>query len=123
MMAERNPETNTVRLLEMASQHWQVGRWAEAEQLCREVLRMDAQHVEALKLLGTIAGSRGELERAIHYFQQALTLLESAETHCNLGLLLRKGGQIAAAAAHYQQAIAIDANFAAAHYSLGKIFH
>ena len=69
MPAERNPETNTVRLLEIASQHASAQCWAEAEQLCRQVLRMDAQQVEALKLLGAIAGSRGELERAIEIAQ------------------------------------------------------
>ena len=45
--------------LEMAVQHHRAGRLPQAEQICRQVLRVDARNVEAMHLLGVLAHQVG----------------------------------------------------------------
>ena len=46
---------------------------------------------------------------------------DHAETHNDLGVLLRKQGQLDQAAAHYQQALALRPDLAEAHNNLGNV--
>jgi tetratricopeptide (TPR) repeat protein len=45
-----------------------------------------------------------------------------AEAHNNLGVALKKQGQIPEAAEHYYKALRLDPNYAAPHYNLGLAF-
>jgi predicted O-linked N-acetylglucosamine transferase (SPINDLY family) len=49
------------------------GRWAEAEQLCRRVLKSHANHFQALSLLGVITAQTRRTPEAADFFRRALS--------------------------------------------------
>ncbi len=59
---------------DMAVQHHQGGRVPQAEQLYRQILQVDPQHVGALHLLGLLCHQVGRSELAIEYIGQALRI-------------------------------------------------
>ena len=91
---------------DMAVQHHQAGRVPQAEQLYRQILQVDPQHVGALHLLGLLAHQVGRGDLAIEYISQALRLKpEFAEAHSDLGMAFAKQGKLTEAVASYQQAL------------------
>jgi tetratricopeptide (TPR) repeat protein len=50
------------------------GQWADAVELCTEALRADAHNPAAHSLLGDIYENQGRLDKAIHWYQQALEM-------------------------------------------------
>ncbi len=50
----------------------QRGQLAQAALLYKDILRFEPDHLEALNLLGMIAGQRGELEQALSWIDRAL---------------------------------------------------
>jgi hypothetical protein len=92
------------------------GRLAEAERICREVLRQQPNHVGALHLLGLIAFDTGHMERAVDLFGRAIALKpDFAEAYSDRGMALRKLKRFEDALASYDRAIALKPDFAMAH--------
>jgi predicted O-linked N-acetylglucosamine transferase (SPINDLY family) len=60
--------------LRLAFRHFQAGRLAVAEDLCRRVLESDARLAEAHHLLGAVLHQQGNLQAAIEEFRQAVAL-------------------------------------------------
>jgi predicted O-linked N-acetylglucosamine transferase (SPINDLY family) len=106
--------------LAMALAHHQAGRLAEAEQIYGQILRVDPNQVDALQLLGVIAGHTGRAKMAFAYLHAALRLKpDFAEVHNNLGNVLLNQRQLADAVASFQQALRCKPDFAEAHNNLG----
>ena len=61
-------------VLALAVQHHQAGALQQAEQLYRQILQVDPQHVDALHLLGLLAKQAGRHDLACEYIRQALRL-------------------------------------------------
>jgi tetratricopeptide (TPR) repeat protein len=98
----------------------QQGRVAEAEPLYREVLRFDANHPDALHLLGLIVHQAGRLDEAIPLIRRAAQRRPGdANIQHNLGVLLKAGGDAKRAIVHYRNALATAPQFAEAHNNLG----
>lgn len=94
--------------LAQAIRAFEAGRLDEAESGCRAVLAADPDHVDALNLLGTLAGSRGRFAEAAECFRRALALAPpSANTLANLAEALRLQGLIDEALPRMRDAIAI----------------
>ena len=92
--------TTLAQTLVQAVGYHQRGHLAQAEQLYRQVLQADPQHVDALHLLGVIAHQVGKSDLAVDYLSQAVRLKPHfAEAHNNLGNALKDQGKLAAAAA------------------------
>ncbi|MFT3866869.1 MAG: tetratricopeptide repeat protein [Nibricoccus sp.] len=73
--------------------------------------------------LGQIFTDKGELEKAIPYFQRALQLRpEFAEAENNLGYALRQLGRVGEAIPHFERAIALQPKYAQAHNNLGLAY-
>jgi tetratricopeptide (TPR) repeat protein len=113
--------TTLAQTLVQAVGYHQRGHLAQAEQLYRQVLQADPQHVDALHLLGVIAHQVGKSDLAIDYLSQAVRLNPHfAEAHNNLGNALKDQGKLAAAAASYRQALHLKPNLAEVHNNLGS---
>ena len=70
--------------------------------------------------LGIVLGEKGETDRAIDHYGQAIALRSDyAEAHYNLGRLLAEQGQLAEAIAHYEKAAAINPADAETRNNLG----
>jgi len=59
---------------ESGMSHHDAGRLAEAEAIYRQILSQNPNHVEALHLLGLIAGQRGNHDQAIDLIGRAIRL-------------------------------------------------
>jgi protein O-GlcNAc transferase len=126
-MSECTAMTPVPNLLEMARQRFRTGDWQGAEQLCRELLRVDEQQADASHMLAVIAGQKGRHDEAIHHLQTVLRLQpNSAEAHNNMGNVLRiissstEPAKLDEAIAHYREAVRLRADFFAAYNNLGN---
>jgi len=107
--------------LQLAVQHHQAGRLAEAELLYRQILAAQPNHADALHLLGVMAQQVGRYDLAMDWIQQAITLRPDNPTaHSNLGEALRKAGRIDEAMAACQRAIQLKPDFPEAQNHLGN---
>ena len=66
---ELNPERKNLAL---AAEHQKEGRWEEAEQLYREVLRSNPTNVDAMRLLGNVTMHTGRIYQAERLFRRAV---------------------------------------------------
>jgi tetratricopeptide (TPR) repeat protein len=104
----------------MAWKHFQAGQFDEAERLFLQVLQADPNQVDALHLLGLIAGQRGRNDVAVEYLARAVRLApDFAEVHNNLGNALTRQGKLAEAVASYQQAVHLKPDYAEAYGNMG----
>jgi tetratricopeptide (TPR) repeat protein len=101
-------------------QHYQNGRFSEAEKLAKSISQEFPKYQFAWKVLGAILGATGRNSEAVDAKQTAVTLSpQDAEAHYNLGNALKELGNLDEAEASLQQAIALKPDFAEAHSNLG----
>lgn len=107
---------NTVQTLQLGLQRHQAGDLAGAEQLYRQILAAEPEHVNALHLLGLVALATGRLAMAAELIARALRANPAfAEAHSNLAIVLQQQGKLADAVAHWREAARLKPDFAAAH--------
>ncbi|MBF0589991.1 MAG: tetratricopeptide repeat protein [Magnetococcales bacterium] len=108
--------------LEQARQHLHAGRLKEADGICRGVLEREPTRAEAWYLLGIIRQNMGDFQQAAHGFvqagkhgQESLALLN------NLGVALKKGGNLKGAGQVYRKALAMDPDHPGIHTNMGNL--
>ena len=107
--------------MEIAVQHHQAGRLADAEGTCRQILGQEPNHPDALHLLGVLASQAGQPEVALDLIRRAIAGSPgSASFHSNLGLVLSGLGRMDEAIAAQQRALQIRPDFAGARNNLGN---
>jgi len=105
------------RLLE----HYQNGRYGDAEKLAVSITKQFPQHQLSWKVLGAVLKQTGRISESLVANQKAVELApEDAEAHSNLGVTLQALGKLEGAEASYRQAIELKPDFTAAHYNLGN---
>jgi protein O-GlcNAc transferase len=105
---------------QIALDHHQAGRLAEAEAFYRQILAMQPMHAEALHLLGEIAHRKGQNEMAVELINRAISINPfAAHFFVNLGRALMSLGQWDAAMTASNRAIQLKPNLAEAHNLLG----
>lgn len=108
--------------LSVAIAHHRRGETAEAEEVCREVLRSDPADVRALRFLGMLSSQRGETGRAIDLFRRAIEHApEDPDLHLQLGRALSASGLEEEAEESCRRAVAIDPGRPDAHADLAVI--
>jgi tetratricopeptide (TPR) repeat protein len=114
-------QETTSQAMQVAIAHHQAGRLAEAEAHYRQILAQQPNHVQALHLLGTLAGQTGRFDTAVELIREAIRLKpDSADAHYNLSLALRNIGQFDEAVAASRRAIGLKPNFTDAYINLGN---
>ena len=109
---------------ELAVQHHQAGRLAEAEPLYRQILTVAPQHPDAMHLLGVIAHQLGQDEVAMQIILQAIALKPTAPMfYSNLGQVYRKVGRPDEAIAAFHQALQLSPDYADAYNNLGNVYN
>src|SRR5947208_2674810 len=105
--------SRTLELLALALHQHRSGQLAEAEIGYKEILTLDANHVETLHLLGVVAHQTGRNELAVDLIRKAIALNDRVPAfHNNIGLALRALGCLQDAEIHYTRAIALRADYA-----------
>jgi len=89
--------------------------------LVREILKTDKATYEALHMLGSREGQRGNDAVAERLLRHALAINDaSAETEHNLGLVLQHQGKLEEAIVCFRKATELQPGFAGAYCTLGK---
>ena len=110
------------QLFDLAIQHQQAGRLAEAERLYRQILAQQPAHVESIHFLGMIAYQVGRHDAALDLIRRSIALRPDwAIAYNNLGLVLRDSGQIDRAMAAFRHAIVLDSGHADAYSNLSAV--
>ena len=101
-------------------EHYQSGRFDEAEKLAVSITHEFPKHQLGWKALGALFGQSGRHSDAINANQKAVALSpQDAEAHYNLGVSLQTLGTLEEAEASFIQAIALNPDYAEAHSNLG----
>jgi len=109
-------------LFHAAVTHHQYGRIREAEQVCRQLLQADPQHVDGWYLLGLVAHQEQHLDHAIAHYHQVLILRPNHYQACNnLAVALQIQGKMDEAIAHYKRALAIQPDYSDAHNNYANV--
>ncbi|MBF0589374.1 MAG: tetratricopeptide repeat protein [Magnetococcales bacterium] len=108
-MSQR-PSTMTVaEAMGVAVNAHQNGELEQAEHLYRQILALDPNQVDALRLVGVLAHQTGRLEEAEHFLKQALLKNpDLAPTHANLGHLRRDMERYDEAIACFRKALTLQ---------------
>jgi Flp pilus assembly protein TadD len=102
----------------------QAGKFAQAEQVYRELIQGNPSVVEAWYLLGAIAQLQSKPAASLGFYEQALRLAPNhVEARNNLGVALQSLGRLDEAEACYRDAIRLRPSFADAHSNLGNALH
>jgi tetratricopeptide (TPR) repeat protein len=105
-----------------ALRHHRAGQLTEAERIYRQILTIDARHVDSLHLLGLIACQGGRYDRAVELIGQAIRIWKhNPFYYCNMGSALRAQGRIDDAVAHFKRALVLKPDYADAHNNLGNV--
>lgn len=110
--------------LAIGREHQRAGRFAEAEQVFRQILQAEPSNAQALHGLGELAAKAGHYQDAVELVRQAIAADGTqAMFHVSLGEALHRWGKIDEAVAAHRQALAIAPNLPLAHAHLGVIFN
>ena len=97
------------------------GRFGEAEQVYRALLRLAPDHGGALHRLGMLCGATGRPDEAVALLARAVAKdPSSVAAHNDLGVALARKGRPQEALAHYARAAELAPGFAEAHNNLGN---
>ncbi|MFT6509232.1 MAG: tetratricopeptide (TPR) repeat protein [Parvibaculaceae bacterium] len=96
------------------------GQLAQAEEMCKRILRTQPDSHEAYQTLSLVAFRVGKQELACQLLEKAISIAPThAIYHRNLGEMRRQMGQLPAAVAAGRKATALDAKDTVAFYNLG----
>ena len=101
-------------------EHYQAGRFEEAEALATSITQQCPKHQFGWKVLGAVLKQTGRIAESLAPMQVAVELSpQDAEAHSNLGVTLKDLGRLDEAEASLGQAIALMPDLADAHNNLG----
>ena len=120
---ERSFELNPGRkALAHAAELQQSGNWAEAERLLRELLRGDAQNVNALRLLAACSRQAGRMREAENLLRRALAQApDFIEARLDLGRLFKDQHRLEEAITEFENTIELDPGNYQGHYLLASV--
>jgi protein O-GlcNAc transferase len=109
-------------ILRTALEHHRSGDLPRAEAACRETLRVDPRHADALHLLGVIAFQKQEHVAAVDRIGQAIDADPARpELYNSLGNVYRALGCPADALGAFRRAIQLRPDFSIAYFNLGVV--
>ena len=107
--AKTDPRSVDVNTIQIAIQHHQAGRLAEAERLYRQILSQQPDHADALHLLGVLAGQVGRFDVGVDLIRRAIAICSTnAFYYFNLGNAQTEMGQLDESIASFRQTIRLN---------------
>jgi tetratricopeptide (TPR) repeat protein len=109
-------------LLERASKAMHEGRFTDASDAYREMIRLDPNDAIAYRYLGVALAKSGNLTEALQDYEHSLQLdPHSAPAQYSMGILLIETGKEEAAIEHFREAGRIDPGLVPAHFQLANL--
>ncbi|MGI9261939.1 MAG: sulfotransferase [Woeseiaceae bacterium] len=120
---EKSFDLNPVRKnLALAAEHQKEGRYKEAAELYREVLRKSPANVDALRMLGVLAFAEGNIDEAERLFRRAVAAApDFVSAIIDLGRALKEQSRIEEAIECFRHATKLEPRNFKAHYQLAQI--
>jgi protein O-GlcNAc transferase len=109
-----------VTWLQSALAHHREGRVQDAAALYEQILAVDPQHADATHFIGLLLCDTGDVATGIRWIEQSIALNPDAIYYSNLGNVLMREGEHAAAIIAYREAVALRSDYADAHNNLGN---
>ena len=101
-------------------EHYQNGRFDDAEKLSISITQEFPKHHFGWKILGAVLNQLGRIPESVVAKEKAVKLAPNdADAHSNLGNILQELGRLDEAEASYNQAIALKPDYLEAHSNLG----
>jgi Flp pilus assembly protein TadD len=117
-MKEKKPSHTELKIL---LEHYQNGRYEDAEKLAKSITQQFPNHPFSWKILGPVLKKTGRIREALAVNQKAVEIDSlDAQTHNNLGNLLIEIGRLDEAEMSYKKAIELKPDFVEAHNNLGN---
>ncbi len=127
LLSSKNINSNTTtvsppqELLSSLLEHYQNGRFSDAEKLALSITNKFPKHKFGWKVLGAVLRQTGRKSEALDANHTAVALSpRDAEAHYNLGVSMHELGRLDEALASYTKAVALKPDFALAHLNLGR---
>lgn len=99
----------------------QSGKLQSAEELYRQILRVEEHHADIWHLLGVIDYQRGRHAQAIELIGRAIGLKDNeAAYYCNRGVAFKESGKLDEAITSYRRALELNPGYAEAYNNLGN---
>ncbi len=112
------------KTFDQALQNHKKNNFQVAENLYKDVLKIDPSHFQSIFLLGTLSITIKNFDRAIQLLNQAILIQPNhAQSYSNLGAVYKELGKTENAMSYYQKAINIKPDYADAHNNLGVVFN
>jgi protein O-GlcNAc transferase len=114
---------NINNAVKSAMDYYQAGRWEQAVNTCKKIVKIQPNNINALHLLGILSYQQKDYEAAITYSKILINLTPgNAQAHYIIGHSMQERGEIDEAITYYQRSIQLNPNFTDAYYNLGTIF-
>jgi predicted O-linked N-acetylglucosamine transferase (SPINDLY family) len=114
---------NTIKLLKLASQHYQAGNLQQAADIYKKILTKHPENINILNLLGVTYSHLRRYDCALRYLERALHLESNfPETYNNLGIVFCHQRRLDDAITSFHKAIDLNSNFTSAYNNLGITF-
>jgi predicted TPR repeat methyltransferase len=99
-----------------------VGRFRDADAMCRALLKLEPAHADALHYAGVLAHKRGQNQEALDLIRRSLEQVpHQPDWYSNLGIVLQSNGQFEAAMEAFRRAIVLNPSHENAHNNLGVL--
>ena len=109
-------------IIQQAITAHQEGKFEEAEQLYKEILKTNPNNLTAMNNLGVLLRSLGKFDEAEASYKKAIELKpDYIDAHNNLGNVLKELGKFDEAEASYKKAIEIKPDYIEANNNLGVL--
>lgn len=110
--------------LRQAMRHHAAGSYADAERICRDILRMDPRQADALHLLGVTLHRQGESEAGLRMVERSLKYRAGSPAALeSKGVILRHLKRHREALASFERAVAAAPDHAPALNGRGTVLH
>ena len=118
------PALTPAQYVEAALAHHGAGRIREAEALYRKALAADADHFDALHLLGVVHQQTGDSATAVESIERAIAVAPGNYfAHSNLGLAYQALNRLDKAETELRKVVALKPDWDLGHNNLGTILH
>ena len=114
---------NINNAIKSAMENYQAGNLHQAIIICKKIVKIHPNNINAVNLLGIISYEQKDYESAIRYLKKLINLNSSnAEAYYILGHSLQEKGEADEAITYYQKSLQLNPNFLDAYYNLGTLF-